>query len=67
MSVGSAWRDPGSRAALYMREALERSAELAEQRAERTQLNVRSRDAADELERARRARRIVGRARSMLR
>ncbi len=69
MSVGGSRPDPGSRTALYMRvaEALERSAELAQQHAERAQRNGRSREAAKELERARRARRLVALARSALR
>ncbi len=69
MSVGGNLRDRGSRTALYMRfaAALERSAELAEQQAERLQLNGRPHDAAVERERAVRARRTVARARSMVR
>jgi hypothetical protein len=69
MNTGGGWPDPVSREALYRRviEALEHSAELADQHAQRQQLAGRPRDAALESERARRARRIVARARAMLR
>jgi hypothetical protein len=69
VSTGGGWHDRGARAALYRRvlEALERSAELADQHAQRQQQAGRSSEAALESERARRARRIIARARSMLR
>ena len=69
MSASGGWSDPGARAALYRRvvEALERSAKLAEQHARREERSGRSRDAVEEFERARRARRMAARARSMLR
>jgi hypothetical protein len=69
VTAGGDWSDPRARAALYGRAvaALERSAALAEQHAERQQASGRSRDAEQEYERARRARRMVARARSILR
>jgi len=69
MSICGGSRDSRARAALYrcVVDALERSAELAQQHAERHQRNGRVAAAAYEPERARRARRIVARARSMLR
>jgi hypothetical protein len=68
VSADGDWSDPGARAALYRRAvaALERSAALAEQHAERQQRSGRSHDAEEEYERARRARRIVAQARSIL-
>jgi hypothetical protein len=69
MSAG-VWGDHDSRTVLYGRvpEALERSAWLAVEQPERgRRRNVRSREALDEQERARRAGRIAARTRAMLR
>lgn len=69
MTTAGYRRDSDSHLALYSRvvAALERSAELAEQHAQRQLRNGRLRDAADELERARRSRQLATRARALLR